>query len=167
MKSDLFGALRAAVMVILIGLAVLCSITERNLKQEPHSPPMKSSEPLPKKAVETWSSLGTFQLTAYCPCEKCCGYWATVRAADPYGTPIVYTASGAVAKDGITIAVDPSIIPYGSVIKINNKIYIAQDTGADIKNNRIDIYKAEHGAALAFGVQEAEVFIKEEKWENL
>lgn len=39
--------------------------------------------------------------TAYCPCEICCGKWALNR---PDG--IVYTASGAIAEEGVTIATD-------------------------------------------------------------
>lgn len=46
--------------------------------------------------------------TAYCPCERCCGSWALNR---PDG--IVYTASGAEAVQGVTIAADWSIYPPG------------------------------------------------------
>ena len=42
--------------------------------------------------------------TAYCPCEICCGKWALNR---PDG--IVYTASGAIAEEGVTIAADWSL----------------------------------------------------------
>ena len=39
-------------------------------------------------------SLGTFKLTAYCACEKCCGKYAKNRPVDEYGNPIVYGSSG-------------------------------------------------------------------------
>lgn len=42
--------------------------------------------------------------TAYCPCEICCGKWELNR---PDG--IVYTASGAIAEEGVTIAADWSV----------------------------------------------------------
>lgn len=109
--------------------------------------------------TESWQSLGTYRLTAYCPCKKCCGRWAENRPIDENGNTIVYTASGAIAQAGTTIAVDPSIIPYGSKVKINGHIYTAQDCGGAIKGNRIDIYYLDHSSALEHGVQMAEVFV--------
>lgn len=44
---------------------------------------------------------------------------------------------------------------------INGKIYKAQDCGGAIKGNRIDVYFKNHNDALNFGVQYAEVFIKQ------
>jgi 3D (Asp-Asp-Asp) domain-containing protein len=61
-------------------------------------------------------SLGTFNLTAYCPCEICCGKSDGV------------TASGVKATADHTIAVDTSVIPLGSKVEINGKIYTATDT---------------------------------------
>lgn len=48
--------------------------------------------------------------------------------------------NGAIAQEGKTIAVDPSVIPYGSIIKINGNEYIAEDCGGAIKGNKIDIF---------------------------
>lgn len=108
----------------------------------------------PETASE-WESIGEFKLTAYCSCEKCCGIWAKNR---PNG--IVYTASGAKAEAGKTIAVDPDVIPYGTEVKIGDHTYIAQDTGGAIKGNKIDVYYDDHSAALAHGVKYAEVMVK-------
>lgn len=107
-----------------------------------------------------WISLGTFELTAYCSCESCCDHYAVNRPIDKNGKPVVYTATGTVAKAGRTIAVDPSIIPHGTEVNINDHIYIAEDAGAAIVGNRIDVYFADHGEALVFGRQSAEVQIK-------
>lgn len=158
MKSNIFGAVRALLLLYLIGMGISLCIAEQRLNQPAPPPPAPKviSEP-----SEQWTSLGTFKLTAYCPCEICCGYWATVRPKDKTGTPIIYTSSGAVAKAGTTIAVDPNVIPYGSKIKINDKIYIAQDSGSAITGKKIDIYSDSHNEALEHGVKEAEVFIKE------
>ena len=45
-----------------------------------------------------------------------------------------------------------------TIIVINGKTYVAEDTGSAIKGNKIDIYMSGHKAALSFGVQYAEVF---------
>ncbi len=111
-------------------------------------------------AAGEWRNLGTYKLTAYCSCKKCCGKWAENRPKDENGNPIVYTSTGAIAKAGTTIAVDPSVIPYGSKVKINGHIYIAQDCGGAIKGNRIDVYFDDHQEALNFGVQMAEVLLQ-------
>lgn len=110
--------------------------------------------------AEVWKSLGTYELTAYCSCEICCGEFARNRPLDERGNPIVYTSIGAVAKAGTTIAVDPRVIPYGSEIQIGGHTYIAEDTGGAIKGNRIDVYFDSHQEALVFGRQQAEIFIK-------
>ena len=93
-------------------------------------------------------------LTAYCPCEHCCGK----TPDDPeYG----YTATMTRAAEGRTIAVDPSVIPYGSIIYINGHRYIAEDCGGAIQGNRIDIFFESHERAEEFGVQTADVWIFE------
>lgn len=104
-------------------------------------------------------SLGEFKLTAYCSCEKCCGKWALNRPKDENGKDIVYGSTGAILVAGTSIAVDPSVIPYGSQVEINGHTYTAQDTGGAIKGNRIDVYFDSHQDALNFGVQYAEVFL--------
>lgn len=75
--------------------------------------------------LSKWKSLGQFTITYYWPGEDC------------YGK---LTSTGAIAKEGKTIAVDPSIIPYGSTIKINGNEYIAEDCGGAIKGNKIDVF---------------------------
>jgi 3D (Asp-Asp-Asp) domain-containing protein len=63
------------------------------------------------------------------------------------------------AKANHTIAVDPSVIPYGTKVMINGIIYTAEDCGGAIKGNRIDVYHDTHSEALDFGVQYAEVYL--------
>lgn len=95
-------------------------------------------------------SLGTFKLTAYCPCKSC--------SAD-YGTQ---TSTGAVATEGRTVAVDPNVIPYGTVLIINIDgewhEYVAEDCGVLVKGNVIDIFFNEHKSDFR---EYAEVFVKE------
>jgi 3D (Asp-Asp-Asp) domain-containing protein len=103
-------------------------------------------------------SLGEFKLTAYCSCVKCCGNWAYNR---PNG--IIYGAIWEELKEGYSIAVDPNVIPYRTEVIINGHTYKAQDCGGAIKGNRIDVYFNNHNDALEFGVQYAEVFLKNVK----
>lgn len=91
--------------------------------------------------LSKWKSLGQFTITYYWPGE------------DHYGK---LTSTGAIAKEGKTIAVDPSIIPYGSIIKINGNEYIAEDCGGAIKGNKIDVF-VERQRYQKYNV---EVFIK-------
>lgn len=111
------------------------------------------SEPYDGTECEELNSLGEYTITHYCPCEICCGVWAENR---PDG--IVYTASGAVAEAGVTVAVDPEIIPYGTKLVINGHEYISQDCGGAIYGNKIDIYCSSHEEALKLGKYTAEVF---------
>ncbi len=94
-----------------------------------------------------------FVVTAYCPCEKCCGKWANNRPTDDSGDPIVYTASGERAVQGVTIAADTSILPFGTKVSINENVYTVHDRGGAIKGNRIDIYFETHEEAGSFGRQ--------------
>jgi 3D (Asp-Asp-Asp) domain-containing protein len=94
----------------------------------------------------------TVVATAYCSCKTCCGVYAENR---PNG--IVYTASGAVAKANHTIAVDTSVIPFGTTVIINGNEYVAEDTGSAIEGNRIDIYFDNHEDALNWGRQTIEI----------
>ena len=92
--------------------------------------------------------LGVFKITHYCPCSICCG---------PYSNGI--TSTGVTATTNHTIAVDPSVIPYGSKVVINGQVYVAEDCGGAIKKNRIDIYVATHAEGEAKGTYDTEVYL--------
>ena len=118
----------------------------------------KKNVEIPEKPAPI--NLGEFKLTAYCSCYKCCGRWALNRPKDENGKEIVRGSIGERLFEGVSIAVDPSVIPYGTKVIINGNTYIAQDTGEDIKGKRIDVYHNNHQVAKKFGVQYAEVFIE-------
>ncbi len=93
--------------------------------------------------------------TAYCSCEICCGEWALNR---PNG--IVYTASGAEAVQGVTIAADWSIYPPGTVLFVEGLgEMIVQDRGGAIQGQKIDVYFESHDDALQFGRQNVRFYI--------
>lgn len=92
--------------------------------------------------------LGEFRLTFYCTCAEC------------NGSTHNYTASGTKLQEGRTIAVDPNVIPLGSLVYIDGYgLFTAEDTGGAIDNNKIDICVSEHEQALALGVDFADVYL--------
>lgn len=115
----------------------------------------ESVEPEPAKK----NPLGTYRITAYCACEKCCGEWAKNR---PGG--IVTGAAGVELKAGVSCA---SPLPFGMVVEIAGLgEFVVQDrTGTQYANDYggkvIDLYFNDHEAALQFGVKNLEVFVKE------
>ena len=99
------------------------------------------------EAVGAYRYIGECTITAYCPCEQCCGRWADG-----------VTASGLPAGPGI-VAVDPDVIPLGSTVVIDGQKYLAVDTGSGVTGNHIDICLASHEETVAHGVRTAEVWV--------
>lgn len=104
--------------------------------------------------------LGSFRITAYCSCEKCCGEWAKNRL-----NGIVYGAAGVELKAGVSCA---SPLPLGTVVEVEGLgEYIVQDRPAQwvidkYGENQIDIYFDNHEAASAFGLKQLNVYLKGE-----
>lgn len=97
--------------------------------------------------------LGEYTLTAYCPCTRCCGKDDGI------------TATGTQATQGRTIAVDPTVIPYGTRVVLifpdgTQHTFTAEDCGGAIKGNRIDVYFDSHAEALEFGVKSAMAYVE-------
>lgn len=90
-------------------------------------------------------SLGTFEITHYCSCEKCCGKSDGI------------CKNGEEAIPDYTIATDPNIIPTGTIVMIDEKEYKAMDTGEAIKGNKVDIYVDNHQEAVSRGKFKREV----------
>jgi 3D (Asp-Asp-Asp) domain-containing protein len=86
--------------------------------------------------------LGTYKLTAYCACEKCCGKSDGI------------TASGTKATAGRTVAA--SGFSFGTELYINGNTYVVEDRG--VPSGVIDIYFDSHSEAMNFGVKYAKVF---------
>jgi 3D (Asp-Asp-Asp) domain-containing protein len=79
------------------------------------------------------------------------------------------TASGTIAKEGVTLAM-PKEFPFGTKITINGKLLgICQDRGGAIYKDkniiRIDVYVKSHEEALKLGVKYINVKVK--KVENV
>ena len=74
------------------------------------------------------------------------------------------TKSGSKAEEGRTIAVDPNLIPLGSLVLIEGiGIRRAEDTGSAIKGPRIDVFMNDLEEALKFGVKKnVKVYVLEQ-----
>lgn len=98
---------------------------------------------------ERWESLGTFKISHYCACRKCSGPWGH------------RTSSGATCQEGVTVAVDPRILPEGAVIRITGYgDRIVQDTGSGVRGRHIDVFYESHQECLDRGIKYREVLIK-------
>lgn len=92
--------------------------------------------------------MGEFKVTYYCGCYSCSEGWGTM------------TSTGVRAEEGRTIAVDPSVISYGSRVYIEGKgEFIAEDCGGAIKGNDIDIFLDDHSRVYRSGVDYCNVYI--------
>ena len=92
-------------------------------------------------------SLGTFKTTAYCPCKSCSRGWGRK------------TSSGVSALSGLTVAVDPNVIPIGTELMIDGHVYVAEDCGGGVKGNHIDIFFDNHAQVDQYGRRNVEVFL--------
>lgn len=144
-------------------LAFLAPVPEAQAREiEPEEPQIVETAydpawdiPATEEATCTDVYLGEYTLTAYCACPICCGQWSNG-----------YTATGTLATEGRTIAVDPGVVPYGSKVLLiwpdgTQHEYIAEDCGSGINGNRIDVFIADHEAARVFGVQHAAAYLTE------
>ena len=104
-----------------------------------------TEQPVGHAVHDDYTYIGECVITSYCPCEVCCGSWADGL-----------TATGLPAEPGI-VAVDPSVIPLGSTVILNDREYIAADVG--VKGLAVDICAAEHQEAAAYGVQRQDVWV--------
>lgn len=160
-RTTIWMALLAGLCAFTVSVAINLDNTDddptRDLPLQKPTVVEPAEEPPVSNGMEV---LGEFTLKAYCPCaEVCCGKWGLDRPLDENGNEIVYTASGAVAKEGVTVAVDPDVIPLGTEVYIVGRgWYTAQDTG-NFAGNVIDIYFDDHATACAFGRQNAVVAI--------
>lgn len=91
-------------------------------------------------------------ITHYDVCERCCGKVDGITASGAHATP--YT----------TVAVDPSVIPLGAVLLVDYGDgsglcrYRAEDTGAAVKGNHIDLCVGSHAEALQLSKRTATVY---------
>ena len=95
------------------------------------------------------------EVTAYCPCKKCCGPEA--RGVTASGETIAYNG-------GKFVAADTDLLPFGTHIVIPG--YDARevevvDRGSAIKGRKVDVFYPTHQQALDWGRRWVDVTIVE------
>ncbi len=159
----------SVILAISIGGYVVESLLRR---QEPSQGSPRSTKELgtpldslqPPKPLESLSELRWWDavemdVAAYCPCELCCGAWATTPTSQRT------TASGALLSELIAskarfCAADKAT-PFGTVINIPGYgLATVLDRGGAIRGARIDVFFHTHAVALDWGRRSVTVWIR-------
>lgn len=142
LKKSMKAAVLAAMCILCFSVTAFAETDSEN-----EGPGVTQLEkPAEPAELSEGDSLGIFQTTGYCNCEKC-----------STGTGLTY--SGTTPTANHTISADLSILPLGSKVKINDIIYTVEDIGGSVDGHKIDIYYSSHEEALAHGLDQAEVFL--------
>lgn len=109
-------------------------------------------ETVQEAGADEWTSLGDdWVITYYCPLSCCNDQWAW------------QTSTQEPMQLHHTIAVDPSVIPYYTHVRIGglDYEYVAEDCGGGIKGKRIDVLVDNCSIANRLGVdRNVEVWVK-------
>ena len=89
--------------------------------------------------------VGNWTISFYCPCELCCGEWATGC-----------TASGVLATEWHTVATD--MFPFGTELYVDGLGYfVVEDLG--VSGEWLDVFVNDHQEALNLGLQYRDVYV--------
>lgn len=167
-KSVAYGALTAAVVIEVIAiLTIHANSAEKPATQAEDSPsaaqhtvsiipPTETPEEPENELIEA-ALLGKAHvlenatISHYDCCVSCCGKDDGI------------TASGVRATPGVTVAVDPAIIPLGSDVLVDYgdgeiHYYRADDVGGNITGSHIDLCVENHDIAENLGIRTATVY---------
>jgi 3D (Asp-Asp-Asp) domain-containing protein len=96
------------------------------------------------------------EVTAYCPCRKCCG---------PRAHGVTASGRHVSHNDGRFVAADTKLLPFGTKLVIpgyaSNLPVEVLDRGGAIKGNRIDVFYPTHDQALQWGRRLVECIVVE------
>jgi 3D (Asp-Asp-Asp) domain-containing protein len=94
------------------------------------------------------------EVTAYCPCKKCCG--KNARGITASGLRVTHNA-------GLFVAADANLFPFHTNLQIpgyaNGKEVPVLDRGGAIKGNHLDVFFPTHQEAKEWGRRMIEVTI--------
>lgn len=154
-KDDWMAAVGIALWVVLLAVGIRTKVIKEQehddkvvyVTEAPTTAPTPTPRPLePQRRVKMRSAkLVRCKITAYCPCRGCSG---------GYGRS---TSTGKRARSKHTIAVDPRVFPYGTRIRIENRVYTAEDRGGGVKGKHIDVFFDRHAQVRRFGTKHKKV----------
>lgn len=149
-NTKVVTAILAIVCVVLLGVDIYQnSQFNRAIQQQTDSYKELMLAQQPDMQELPFQKLGRFKLSWYSPKE--------LGKEKPEQ---LHTSTGKIPKEGRTIAVDPKLIPYGSIVYIQDYgLYVAEDCGGAIKGNRIDVFTASYNKALSMGHKVAQVWL--------
>jgi 3D (Asp-Asp-Asp) domain-containing protein len=94
------------------------------------------------------------EVTAYCPCKKCCG--SNARGITASGLKVTHNA-------GLFVAADTTLLPFHTRLIIpgyaGGRSVPVLDRGGAIKGNRIDVFFPTHEQARKWGRRIVEVTV--------
>lgn len=106
----------------------------------------------PDTTLDQWQTI-EMRVTAYCPCEKCCGQYADG-----------ITANGHKISPMDTFVAADKTYPFGTEMIIegygNTKPVKVLDRGGAIRGDKLDVFFHTHQQALEWGVRYINVLIK-------
>lgn len=105
------------------------------------------------QSSDRFTTSAAFTVTHYCGCPKCCGKWSGGSEEIAYGK------SGTKLTPCYSIAVDPDVIPLGTICyDMEGNPYEAVDTGSKIKGNHIDMFVGNHQQAVNLGIKTMQLY---------
>ena len=100
--------------------------------------------------------LGKYRVTAYCPCEICCGKWAEL-GVDSDGERVTPGNRKILPGDKF-VAADPKILSRGDWVYVPGYGTVeVRDVGGSIKGKRLDVFFPTHQEALNWGIKHIEI----------
>jgi 3D (Asp-Asp-Asp) domain-containing protein len=126
-----------------IGMLAMYADCHSHKQTHWHTHSVVTDEPTPEVTANRVPSFIEVEMnvSAYCPCEKCCGEWADGA-----------TASGVSAKGKLIAA--PRIYGFDTKMDIPGYgVALVLDRGGAIKGNKIDLLFPTHQEALNWGRQ--------------
>lgn len=152
--SSVFSAFRKTFMASFIAIAIVTSINAFAADATPAPAP----ETAPKTTPETtgtesvWTTI-SMRVTAYCPCEKCCGEWADGVTSNGH---VIEPGDCFVAADS-RFSFDTEMLIEGYNSSNTVKVF---DRGGAIKGNKLDVFFHTHQEALEWGVRYIDVKVR-------
>lgn len=161
------------ILILYIGFRWLSVESYKEAAHEIEQPTAEATEPasgripgddVPAEGYASLSAIGlevtdiyehtdNFLVTNYCGCSKCCGKYSGGSQSEAYG------ALGTKLTPYYSIAVDPNLIPLGTILwDEEGNYYKAEDTGSGIKGNHIDLFVGNHKEAWNRGTSYIQLY---------